>query len=96
MKNSKAACQTLMDKGYRVVSGGTDNHLFTVDLSSKKTDGGRFEALANEISLTINKNTVPGDKSALVPSGIRIGAPAMTTRGAKEADFVEMMKFVDR
>lgn len=81
MKNSKAGCQYLLDKGYSVVSGGTDNHLYTVDLRSKGTDGGRFEALSNEIALSINKNTVPGDKSALVPSGIRIGAPAMTTRG---------------
>ena len=78
-----------------MVSGGTDNHLYTVDLRSKGTDGGRFEALATEISLAINKNTVPGDKSALVPSGIRIGAPAMTTRGCKESDFVESMKFIE-
>jgi len=83
LRNSKAGCQYLLDKGYRIVSGGTDNHLYTVDLRSKGTDGGRFEALASEISIAINKNTVPGDKSALIPSGIRIGAPAMTTRGCE-------------
>ncbi len=50
----------------------------------------------NEISISINKNTVPGDKSALIPSGIRIGSPAMTTRGCKEADFLQIMKFIER
>ena len=78
----------MISKGFSIVSGGTDNHLFLVDMRSKGTDGGRIEALMNEISLSINKNTVPGDKSALIPSGIRIGAPAMTTRGCKETDFV--------
>jgi len=61
----------------------TDNHLFVTDMRSKGVDGGRIEAVMNEISIAINKNTVPGDKSALIPSGIRIGSPAMTTRGCK-------------
>ena len=65
-------------------------------MRSKGIDGGRIEAIMNEISVSINKNTVPGDKSALVPSGIRIGSAPMTTRGCKEGDFVEIMKFIDR
>jgi glycine hydroxymethyltransferase len=65
-------------------------------MRSKGIDGGRIEAVMNEISISINKNTVPGDKSALIPSGIRIGSPAMSTRGCKEQDFVQIMKFIDR
>lgn len=65
-------------------------------MRSKGIDGGRIEAVMNEISVSINKNTVPGDKSALIPSGIRIGSPGMTTRGCKEQDFVQIMKFIDR
>lgn len=79
-----------------IVSGGTDNHLFLTDMRSKGIDGARIESLMNLISISINKNTVPGDKSALNPSGIRIGSPAMTTRGCKEKDFVEIAKFIER
>lgn len=83
MKNAKAGAEYLLKKNFSLVSGGTDNHLFTVDMRSKNLDGGRMEALMNHLSISINKNTVPGDKSALIPSGIRIGPPAMTTRGCK-------------
>jgi glycine hydroxymethyltransferase len=88
LKNIKTAYEYLQSRGYTIVSGGTDNHLFVADMRSKGIDGGRIEAVMNEISISINKNTVPGDKSALIPSGIRIGSPAMTTRGCKEADFL--------
>lgn len=83
LKNAKAGAESLLKKNFTLVSGGTDNHLFSVDMRSKNLDGGRMEALMNHLSISINKNTVPGDKSALIPSGIRIGAPAMTTRGCK-------------
>lgn len=96
LKNIKTASQFLQSQGYTIVSGGTDNHLFVTDMRSKGIDGGRIEAVMNEISISINKNTVPGDKSALIPSGIRIGSPAMTTRGCKQADFLQIMKFIDR
>jgi glycine hydroxymethyltransferase len=79
-----------------VVSGGTDNHLFVADMRSKKTDGARMESLMDHVALFVNKNTVVGDKSALIPSGLRFGSPAMTTRGCKEKDFIEIMKFVER
>lgn len=65
-------------------------------MRSKGTDGGRIQAVMSEVSISINKNTVPGDKSALIPSGIRIGSPAMTTRGVKENDYVQIMKFIER
>jgi glycine hydroxymethyltransferase len=86
----------VIDDGYHVVSGGTDNHLFLLDMRSKKLDGARIETILNEIDMYINKNTVPGDKSALIPSGIRIGGPAMTTRGCLEKDFVEIMSLLNR
>ena len=94
--NSRAACEYLIKKGFSIVSGGTDNHLFVVDMTNKGTDGTRIEALTTELSFAINKNTVPGDLKPLNPSGIRLGSPAMTTRGCKEADFVEIMKFLER
>ncbi len=65
-------------------------------MRSKKLDGARIETILNEIDMYINKNTVPGDKSALVPSGIRIGSPAMTTRGCVEKDFVQIMTFLNQ
>lgn len=65
-------------------------------MRSKKLDGARIETILNEIEIYINKNTVPGDKSALVPSGIRIGSPAMTTRGCLEKDFVEIMALLNK
>ena len=65
-------------------------------MRNKGTDGTRIEALMTELSLAINKNTVPGDNKPLTPSGIRLGSPAMTTRGCKEADFIEIMKFLER
>jgi glycine hydroxymethyltransferase len=96
IKNSKAAAEYMIQTGWRIVSGGTDNHLFLVDMKCKGTDGARMEALMTEVNLSINKNTILGDKSALIPSAIRIGTPAMTTRGCKEKDFIEIIKFIER
>lgn len=82
-------------RGYNIVSGGTDTHLLLLDLRNKKVDGARVERILEMINIATNKNTIPSDKSALVPSGIRIGSPAMTTRGLKEADFVKIVDFMD-
>lgn len=71
--NAKLFAQSLSDKGYDLVSGGTDNHLLLVDLRSKEIDGARVEKICESIGLVVNKNTVPGDVSAMVPSGIRMG-----------------------
>ena len=65
-------------------------------MRSKGVDGARMELLLNDLSIYINKNTIPGDKSALLPSAIRIGSPAMTTRGLKEKDFEQIYKFLER
>jgi hypothetical protein len=81
---------------YDLVSGGTDNHLVLVNLNPKGIDGARVEATMDKAKLAANKNTVPGDKSALVPGGIRMGTPALTSRGFTPADFVKVAGFFDR
>ena len=96
IKNMQAGSEYLLNKGFKLVSGGTDNHLCLIDMRSKGTDGGRIQALTEHTLISLNKNTVPGDKSALNPSGIRIGSPAMTTRGCKTGDYIQIMKFLER
>lgn len=96
LKNAKAMANRLKEFGYALVSDGTDNHLLLLDLRPSGLDGARLESIMNECSLTANKNTCPGDKSALVPGGIRLGAPALTSRGFKEKDFVQVVDFIDK
>jgi glycine hydroxymethyltransferase len=89
--NAKAMAKTLMDRGYKVVSGGTENHLVLVDLIGRDLTGKDAEAALGRAHITVNKNTVPGDpQSPFVTSGLRIGTPAVTTRGYTEADCVEL------
>ncbi|CAM9789882.1 unnamed protein product [Chrysoparadoxa australica] len=95
--NSQALAGALTKKGYSLVSGGTDNHLVLVDLkASKGLDGARMERVLELADISTNKNTVPGDTSALMPSGIRMGAPALSSRGFKEKDFEQVAEFFDR
>ncbi|XP_068651459.1 serine hydroxymethyltransferase 3, chloroplastic [Aristolochia californica] len=94
LSNCKALASRLLELGYKLVSGGTDNHLVLVDLRPVGIDGARVEKILDMSSITLNKNSVPGDKSALVPGGIRIGAPAMTTRDLKEKDFLSTADFI--
>jgi len=82
--------------GYNLVSGGTDNHLILIDLRDRGIDGARLERILDLVSLTSNKNTVPGDKSALKPGGLRIGSPAMTTRGMQQEDFERIAEIIHR
>ena len=79
-----------------MVSGGTDTHLLLLDLKSKEIDGARVERVLELVNIAVNKNTVPGDKSAMTPGGIRVGTPAMTTRGLDELDFEKVAEFVHR
>ena len=91
LKNIKALSKSLEENGFRIVSGGTDNHLILVDVTSSTLTGKEAEKLLDEINITVNKNTIPYDKSTpMITSGIRIGSPAMTTRGLKEAEFYEI------
>uniref|UniRef100_A0A0B7BCI7 Serine hydroxymethyltransferase n=1 Tax=Arion vulgaris TaxID=1028688 RepID=A0A0B7BCI7_9EUPU len=93
ISNAKTMCQFLLDKDYHVVSGGTDNHLVLVDLRNKNLDGARGERVLEDIGIAVNKNTCPGDKSALKPSGLRLGTPPLTSRNLKNDDFAKVMEF---
>jgi len=94
LKNAKALGESLAGHGLDLVSGGTDNHLLLVDLRKTGVNGNKVDLVAEKTSIVLNKNTVPGDKSALNPSGLRVGAPAMTSRGLVEADFVKIGGFM--
>lgn len=94
--NCRAMAAALLAKGYNLISNGTDNHLVLLDLRPLGLDGARVELVCDLAHITLNKNSVAGDKSALVPGGVRIGTPALTTRGFKETDFEAVAEFVDR
>lgn len=96
IKNARALCEGLIQRGYTISTGGTDVHLVLVDLRPAGITGARAEYILEEISIACNKNTVPGDKSALNPSGIRLGTPALTTRGLAEMDMARVVDFIDR
>jgi len=96
LRNSKAMSKALLAKGFTLVSGGTDNHLVLVDLRPLGLDGARAEQVCNRTSISLNKNTCPGDKSAMTPGGLRIGAPALTSRGFVEKDFERMVEYFSR
>lgn len=95
LKNCSVFAQSLMDRGYDLVSGGTDNHLVLVNLRKKGIDGSRVEKVLEAVHIAANKNTVPGDVSAMIPGGIRMGTPALTSRGFMEDDFVKVAEFFD-
>ena len=87
VKNAKALCSGLMNRGIKIVSGGTDNHLMLVDLTSVGRTGKEVEKLLDSVNITCNKNTIPNDpQSAFVTSGVRLGTPAVTSRGMNEED----------
>jgi len=95
--NAKALSAALASKGFRIVAGGTDNHLFMVDLRPKKITGKEAAGLLDRVQITVNKNLVPFDpESPVVTSGIRIGTPAVTTRGMKEAQMLKIADLIDR
>lgn len=91
VKNAKVLSDTLKSEGFRIVSGGTDNHLMLVDVKSIGLTGKEAEKILDAINITCNKNTIPNEtESPMVTSGIRLGTPAMTTRGFNESDFKEV------
>jgi len=94
--NSKALAETLMGKGHKLASDGTDNHLILWDLRPHGLTGGKVEKVCEAASISLNRNAVHGDASALSPGGVRIGTPAMTTRGCTTADFQKIGEFLDR
>ncbi|KAI9101197.1 serine hydroxymethyltransferase [Phlyctochytrium arcticum] len=96
LKNCKQFEKSFKNLDYNMVSGGTDCHLLLLDLRSKGIDGARVERILELANIATNKNTVPGDRSALIPGGLRIGSPAMTSRGLKESDFAQIAEFIHR
>jgi glycine hydroxymethyltransferase len=97
VKNAKALAKHLNNKGYNLVTGGTDNHLLLINLTNKKLKGAEAERALGAAGITVNKNTVPFDpRPPFDPSGIRLGTPALTTRGLKEAEMEQVAHWIDR
>lgn len=95
VKNAKALAESLKEAGFKLVSGGTDNHLMLIDLTDSGVTGKEAEHMLDEVGITVNKNAIPFDKqSPFITSGIRIGTPATTTRGFKEDDMKEIAKLI--
>ncbi|MGZ3863619.1 MAG: serine hydroxymethyltransferase [Bacteroidia bacterium] len=96
VKNAQAMAKKLVELGYKIVSGGTDNHCMLIDLRNKNITGKEAEHALGEADITVNKNMVPfDDKSPFVTSGIRIGSPAITSRGLKEKDCIKVVELID-
>ncbi len=97
VRNARALAKALVDRGFRLVTGGTDNHLMLVDLRPKQITGRKAEHLLDQVGITVNKNAIPNDpEKPFVTSGIRIGTPAVTTRGMKEAEMEQIADLIDR
>jgi glycine hydroxymethyltransferase len=96
VKNSRALAEILKSNGHKLATDGTDNHLILLDVRPHSLTGSKVDKVCNLCHITLNKNTVPGDKSALTPGGVRIGTCAMTTRGCMEDDFKAIGEFVHR
>ena len=94
VRNSRALGAALVEKGYNLVTGGTDNHLILWDLRPEGVTGSKMEKACDLCHITLNKNAVVGDVSAMTPGGVRIGAPAMTSRGLGEGDFEQIAHFL--
>lgn len=94
VENAKKLCKCLQERGYKISTNGTDVHLILVDLRNSGLTGAKAEKILEDISIACNKNTVPGDKSALNPSGIRLGTPALTTRGVKENHIDDIAEYI--
>jgi glycine hydroxymethyltransferase len=93
--NAKALADELMKRGHTLVTGGTDNHLVLLDVRPHGLTGSKLEKACDEVHITLNKNTIIGDKSAVTPGGVRIGTPAVTTRGYLEKDMRQVGVFID-
>jgi len=94
-KNAKVLAEELIKRGHKIITNGTDNHLVLWDVRPHGLTGSKLEKLYELVSISVNKNAVYGDVSALAPGGIRLGAPALTSRGLKESDFVKIVDFLD-
>merc|ERR1712025_1026293 len=96
IKNAQALAKALMEKGHKIATDGTDNHLVLLDVWPHGLTGSKVEKVCELSSISVNRNAVHGDVSALSPGGVRIGSPAMTTRGCNEEDFKKIGELLDR
>jgi len=94
-KNAVVMANEFINKGYKICTNGTDNHLILIDLNPLHITGSKIEKICEYVDISINKNSVAGDKSALSPCGIRLGTAALTSRGFKEEDFIKVVEFID-
>jgi len=94
--NAQALCKNLQDLGYKIVTDGTDNHIVLVDLRNIKLSGSKAERILEDVGISVNKNTVPGDKSAMNPSGIRFGTPPLTTRNVQPEHIPKIVDFIHK
>jgi len=95
-RNAVALAEALQKRGHKIVTEGTENHLVLWDVRPHGITGSKLEKLFERCSISVNKNTIHGDKSAAAPGGVRLGTPAMTTRGLRENDFDRVAEFLDR
>ncbi|GMG97057.1 hypothetical protein EN5CB1_18830 [Tepidimicrobium xylanilyticum] len=96
VNNAKALAASLKERGFRLVSGGTDNHIVLIDVSAKGLTGKKAEMMLEEVNITTNKNTIPFDpQKPTITSGIRIGTPAVTTRGMKEMEMHRIAELIE-
>jgi len=96
MVNAKFLAQEFLNLGYKIVSGGTDNHLMVVDMTSKGLNGKEAEDILNEVGISVSRSTIPNDPNPpMKPSGVRFGTPAITTRGMKEKEIKQIAKWVN-
>lgn len=86
----------LIKRGYKLITNGTENHLLLMSVKDKGLTGSKVEKICDAIHITLNKNTIVGDKSAVTPGGVRIGTPAVTTRGYLDEDMLRVSDFIDR
>ncbi|KAB2832672.1 MAG: serine hydroxymethyltransferase, partial [Candidatus Brocadia sp.] len=99
VKNAQAMAQEFIKRGYTIVSGGTDNHLFLIDLRNKNITGKEAQVLLESVDIILNRNTIPFDEkgaSANEPNGIRIGTPTVTSRGMKDAEVIKIAECIDK
>lgn len=97
LENAKIMAEEFVNRGYKLVAGGTENHMVVLDFSQEEFDGGEVEAVLDGIGISVSKSLIPNDpRPAFRPSGVRIGTPAMTTRGVKPEDIRQIVDFIDQ
>jgi glycine hydroxymethyltransferase len=94
-QNAKVLAEDLKSRGYKLITNGTDNHIILMSCIDKGLTGSKVENAMDAVHVTLNKNTIVGDKSAVTPGGVRIGTPAVTTRGYMDDDMKEVGRFID-